>query len=769
MSTAKATDWLTAAELLGKPGMPTDKRGVRRLAVTAGWQYREVPGNGGTRREYHVSSLPATTRAALSWNTTAILAGNAGQALQAAAQVGAVEGAKVELKTNMANQIAETAKVDGLRKLAAMPANDQRRMDAKLQVLRALEEFQQANGLAMTVAEHQFSAAYRHGHVAVESWVRGLVGTVSPSSIQRWRLAVRKDGITALAGAYGNRKGASKIDSYPQVREFVQAMLVRFPESRATQIMHGLRTRMAGDIASGSIELPSMRSLERWMDNWREKNAQTLMALSNPDAWKNKYMVAYGSQSENITLINERWEMDSTPGDVMLADGRHNVLGVIDVYTRRFKLLVSKTSKATAVTALLREALLAWGVPLLIKTDNGQDYKSKHVAYVAENLGIKQDFCPPFQPWHKPHIERGFGTFARSLMELLPGFIGHNVAERSAIEARQSFADRLMTRNAVVDINMTAAEFQLFCDQWTDGLYMHEPHSGLQHRTPYAVTNANREQVRVIKDERILDLLLAEAAGSNGGYLTVQKKGLRSDNAWFIAPELEAYVGERVMARQLPDLGQLVVYGGDNQFICVAECPERTGMDRKEVAAKGREMQKKRVQEERAALKAAAKRQNVDGIVQEILVDRAQAAGKLTMLPRPTTEHTSAGLQGAASAMAEIDRAPGTSAELLRLEGVSERWKRLQAETAINDVPAGNDNELARHRQEAQPVFNTPHERAQWIEKRSRVRALTEEERDYMARFKKDSPASYRRIVELVDEMSTSQKETPDASASGAV
>lgn len=760
-------DWLTAAELLGLPNMPSDKRGVHRKALASHWTYREVSGNGGTRREYHVSSLPATTRAALSWNTTAVLAGNAGQALQAAAQVGAVEGVKVELKTNLANQIAETAKADGLRKLAAMPANDQRRMDAKLQVLRALEEFQQASGLAMTVAEHQFSAAYRHGHIAVEQWVRDLVGTVSPSSIQRWRLAVRKDGITALAGAYGNRKGVSKIDSYPQVREFVQAMLVSFPESRATQIMHGLRTRMAGDVSGGSVELPSMRSLERWMDSWREKNAQTLMALSNPDAWKNKYMVAYGSQSENITMINERWEMDSTPADVMLADGRHSVLGVIDVYTRRFKLLVSKTSKAVAVTALLREALLAWGVPLLIKTDNGQDYKSKHVAYVAENLGIKQDFCPPFQPWHKPHIERGFGTFARSLMELLPGFIGHNVAERSAIESRKSFADRLMTRGEVVDINMTAAAFQLFCDQWTDGMYMHEPHEGLHRRTPYAVTNANREQVRVIKDERILDLLLAEAAGSNGGYLTVQKKGLKSDNAWFIAPELEAYVGHRVMARQLPDLGQLVVYGGDNQFICVAECPERTGMDRKEVAAKGREMQKKRVQEERAALKAAAKRQNVDNIVQEILVDRAQAAGKLAMLPRTTSEHSSAGLQGAASAMAEIDRAPGTSAELLRLEGVSERWKRLQAETAINEVPAGNDNELARHRQEAQPVFNTPHERAQWIEKRSRVRALTEEERDYMARFKKDSPASYRRIVELVNEIPDSRTQLKKTPASG--
>jgi hypothetical protein len=760
-----AREWFSAAELSGLPGMPGDKRSIRRRADNECWQYREVEGNGGVRREFHASSLPATTRAALVWHKTKVIAGDAQQAQSAAAQVGQVEGAKVELKHELAIRAAEAVKTEGLRSVVAMQGNEQRRMDAKLELLRAFEEFQRASNLATTVAEHQFATLYRLGQVPVAAWVRDLVGTVSPASIQRWRLTVRKQGITALAGAYGNRKGASKIDTQPPVREFVQAMLVRFPDARATQIMKALETRMAGDIVQGDIELPSLRSLERWMEGWRAKNAQTLMALANPDQWKNKYMVAFGSQSEGITGPNQRWEMDSTPADVMLLDGRHNVLGVIDVGMRRPRLLVSKTSKATAVTALLRDALLAWGVPLLIKTDNGSDYKSKHVGYVVANLDIQQEFCPPFQPWHKPHIERFFGTFARSLMELLPGFIGHNVAERSAIEARKSFADRLLTRGEVVEIKMTAAEFQKFCDDWVDGLYMHEPHEGLGGRSPFDAVSASRDQVRVIKDERVLDVLLAEAAGSNGGFLTVQKKGLRSDNGWFIAPELEAYVGQRVVARQLPDLGHLVVYGGDGQFICIAECPERTGMDRREVAAKGRELQKKRVQAERAALKAAAKRQNVDDIVQEILVDRAQAAGKLAMLPKPTTDHTSVGLQGAADALASMDRTPGSSAELLRLEGVSERWQRMQAESAINDAPKGNDNELARHRAEAQPVFNTPHERAQWIEKRGRVRALTDEERDYIARFKKDNLASYRRIVELVDEMfAHQQKETPDAS-----
>ncbi len=36
---------------------------------------------------------------------------------------------------------------------------------------------------------------------------------------------------------------------------------------------------------------------------------------------------------------------DSTPADVMLKDGRHSIIGVIDLYSRRVKLHVSKTSQ----------------------------------------------------------------------------------------------------------------------------------------------------------------------------------------------------------------------------------------------------------------------------------------------------------------------------------------------------------------------------------------------------------------------------------------
>ena len=44
------------------------------------------------------------------------------------------------------------------------------------------------------------------------------------------------------------------------------------------------------------------------------------------------------------------------------------------------------------------------------------------------------------------------------ITELMPNYIGHNVPERKAIEARRSFAERVMNRESEpVEVNMTAA------------------------------------------------------------------------------------------------------------------------------------------------------------------------------------------------------------------------------------------------------------------------------------------------------------------------
>jgi putative transposase len=637
-------EWFSPSEIRGLPGMPGTDRGVRKHGQLRGWKKSEPNKNGSYK--FHISSLPEEVR-------TVLHASECTELLNASepAKAGAIESRKLQLKDAISDQAAHHRSLEGLKRSNSLPEKKQRRMDARREVLRAADAYRKSRGLTVRRADPEFADAYNTHHAEVEDWIRKLVPKISASSIRGWRGKIKNGNIDHLAGLYRGSEGRGKIDTQPAVRDLIIGLLVAKPHARATHVMQVLEARLGNTDAV----LPSVNSLRRWITQWKKDNAQTFLAIANPDAWKNRYMVAFGSQSEGVLRLNQRWEFDSTPADVMLADGRHTVLGVIDVYSRRAKLLVNKTSKATAVATLVRHALLDWGVPEEAKTDNGSDYKGHHITRVFDSLAIQQTLCPPFQPWHKPHIERFFRSFAHDLVELLDGFIGHNVAERKSIEARRSFADRLLQRNAVVEINLSAADFQKFCDRWCEDIYLHRSHDGLKGQTPFEVIAAWREPVRRVEDERALDILLAEAP-DNHGLRTVQKKGLQIDNAWFIAPELEAYVGESVLVRFdaiEQDLGRVYVFGGlDRQFLCIAECPERTGMDRREVAARGREIQKQRVQEERRVLKAAARAIKTDDIVDEILRDRALKSGKLRLFPAPAEVHDSVGLQAAREAIA---------------------------------------------------------------------------------------------------------------------
>jgi len=738
--------WFAARRLAGLPGIPKSPSGAIRWLCVNKISSREAPGRGGPngrRIEYLASDLPTDAQAAL-----------------AARNAGAAEGAKIELRASLESRAAETARIESLKSSAALPDRAQRRIDAKLLLLHARESFAQSASLPVKSSEHHFAAEYNGGGVAVSDEVRALVPRLSAPTLARWRRELRDNGISALGGAYGNRRGDGKLDRHPTVSEFVIGMLVRTPHARTTQVMRAI---LAAFPDLPEMALPSKRSLARWLKAWRAENAETLTALANPDKWKSKYMVAFGSASEGIVRLNQRWELDATPGDVMLADGRHQVLGVIDIYSRRAKLLVSRTNKAEAVAQLVRGALLEFGVPEQAKTDNGSDYKSKHVLRVFASLDVEQIFCPPFQPWHKPHIERFFGTFTRDLVELLGNFIGHNVAERQAIRDRQSFADRLMKRGEVVEISMTAAEFQRFCDRWIEAVYMLNPHKGLDGRTPFEAVSAWHHPVRRIEDERALDILLAPAAGGDG-WRIVQKKGLLIDNAWFIAPELEAFVGQRVMCLALPDLGRIVVQGGpDMRHVCIAECPERTGMDRAEVAAKGRSLQRERVQEDRRRLRAIQRATTTDDIVERMLVEREAARGKLVMLPAPQTAHTSAGLTAAADAAAALARPARSTAELMSDEDFRRARERIEAA----EIPAGTPNELAARREAVQPIFENKYQRVMWLARQMKVRELSTEEREYLADYKREQPASYRSLMELVDEqMASANKSEPGATGS---
>ena len=654
--------WFSIAELLtlkNEVKLPSTPQGLLIKAKRENWLSRPRFGRGGGL-EYHISSLPKETQQALAAREVNQMV----KELEAepSAIAGKEEAAKLKIREEISDSIRMRNRLNGLVKAEGLKDMAKERMNAKVEILAMWEQYLACSQECKTNAMFAFVSEYNSGKIQPNAEVRAILATISQPSLLKWIKKAKNEGIASLAGNYGNRKGSSIIDSTKELKNFILALVMEKPHVSGMHIYEALQARF-----EGVYRIPDRRTVERWFNSWKSENEELFVAINQPDKWKNIYMLAVGSTTENILRYNQQWQMDSTPTDIMLSDGRHTILGVIEVWSRRVKFLVCKSGKATAVAALIRRALIDWGVPEEIKMDNGSDYKSKHVAQVLNALEVAQKFCTPFSPWEKPQIERVFETFSHGLLELCPQFIGHNVAERKSIEERKSFAQRLMNKDNRGNRRTTEAEpingefissleLQEICDKWTNGLYWMSCHSELK-MSPCQKVNSWTGSVRRISDDNIrgLDILLSPVAG-NDGRRVVSKKGISVNNWDYWADELIAFINKTVICREdKTDYGRITVFTVEKEFICVAVCPEIIGISRAKLGVHVRTVQKKRIIEKKKELKAITSSVSVNGIEHEIL-DRYTKMADEAQKPHETVEeYSTRKLESAAEAVIAIE------------------------------------------------------------------------------------------------------------------
>ena len=625
--------WWSASELAAAalPGLPGTRAKIHDRAELDSWTKRQTVRNGGTTHEYHVASLPEAARVALA------LAAQAGpgeaELLAEAAETGGGQRGKAEAQAWAVQRCARLCREAGLSARAGRPA---------------------------------FVAAYAERRLSAPDWVRAALPRISAKSLERWSAKAKAAGAAGLADRRGrHRKGAGRIDQDPEMVRLIEGLLSANPHASSKHVMRALRARYNG-------ATPPYRTVQRWLQTWRESEIQLHAHVSDPDGHRSRLGAAMGAASAGISRVNQLWELDSTPTDVVLADGRrHAVLGVIDVYSRRKMVLLSRTSTAAAVLALLRRAIQEWGVPERVKTDNGADYVSKAVGAALAALQVDHDICLPCRPDLKPYIERGLGTMSHGIVELLPGYVGHDVAEREAIRNRQSFAQRLMAgrgksreENPPVEAqHLSPAEFQDTLDTWCADIYAHDPHKGLGGKTPTQQAASCRAPRRLIENAEALSILLSELP-SNDGWRVVQKKGISVEGRWYIAAELGDRIGRRVRLRMDDaDAGRVWVFDQDETFLCIAEAPELTGVDRAALAAAAKAVQRQHLREGRARLRAAERESGARTIAQEILAHAKQSNGHVVPLEGRGTGYRTQALTAAAEAAA-AGKGPGALPDL---------------------------------------------------------------------------------------------------------
>ncbi|MDH3976446.1 MAG: DDE-type integrase/transposase/recombinase [Deltaproteobacteria bacterium] len=612
-------------------GFPSTKAGVLKRAESEAWPFVDA----GKGKTFAFSDLPEPLQKVM--------------VLHAEKLVKPQHASEAEAAGADAGQLV---KESSLAKFNTLPQERQEEARARLMIVKARNAFLTASGLGLKKGTLEFCRCYNEGTLKLPANIRKIIGEkTSLSSINRWAKSYKKDGLHALASKYvAPNKGKTTLSKAHD--DFIVGVLYTFPHISIEGVYESLYGRFGKAI-------PHIAAVRRFVNKWKQDHEDVFLYMTNPDAWKNKSQVAFGSMSEHVKALNQLWEFDSTPADLMLIDGRYTLIGVIDVYSRRLKLLVSKTSKSEAVAALTRHALLDWGVPETVKTDNGADYVSNHLTSVFDALEIEQKLCPPFTPEAKPHIERAFKTFAHSFVELMPGYIGHSVADRKAIEARKSFAARLGKKGGTVELPKTSAELQQHCDMWTEEMY-HTKNHGSLGMSPEEAARRWTEPVRTINDERALDLLLAPVP-SQKGIRVIGKKGISVDNYWYQAAEFGAYMNQPVSVfYDVADMGNIYVYretDNGREFLAVAVNVEWQGIDRAEFATRARKKQLSIMQEASREFKQIAKKTALQDIHREILDRHKEDNNKVVSLPKAGENYSTPALdQAALAAEAIINR-----------------------------------------------------------------------------------------------------------------
>lgn len=667
-------EWLTAVELAaeGLPDFPSSERGVRDRAERDGWNdhpsfVRSRGGrDGGGGLEYHYSLLPALAQIAYTQRHMVVARGEAPAP-------------------------------------ESLSARAQEERDARLAIVHAFQRFGRTLNLGHASQIQIFVDGYNASSIEVDAWVRERIDTISKRTLIRWISAKRDSKTVRLAvdrGAARKGKGVIETAEGGRLRTFILGLIAAQPflsgDAVRTQCRaeFGDRIKVVSKGVETLIDMPPVRTFQHWIARLKADHRVELTKLTNPDLFKSTMKLSGTGALRHVTEPNQLWQIDASPVDALCTDGRYTIYVCLDIATRRLTLSLSRTPRASAVALLVRKAILAWGLPERIKTDNGTDFVAHDTRRLFAALDIEAELSDAYSPEQKGHVERAIRTFQHAVTPLLPGFVGHSVADRKAIESRKSFAKRLgETEAETFGVSLTGPELQRFADEWANTAYAHRPHDGLNKRTPFQVALASTNPPRMV-DERALDLLLMPVAGKDGKRV-VGKWGVEIDRHNYLAGEV--LPGAEVFVRMDPDdMGRAYLFAEDRgAFLGVAQCAELAGIHPQTFVAAQRELQGEVIAERTKAMREEARRiAKGPALIERALEVARRDAPNVVPLPRRSETHSTPQIAAALDAM--TPRRPQKSKQL---EG---RAAELHRQLAADLEPA-TPPKVTRLRKEETP------------------------------------------------------------------
>lgn len=225
-------DWFTAEELAGQPHVPTTSRRVRELAKRKEWQLRNRKGRGGGN-EYHLSSLPPETQAALLKK-------------QAAPQV---------KRSPKSSQTVDTESL--WMRYDRVPESMREQAHKRVEALTVYQSLID-NGVTKSQAANTVADQYDANRATVYRWLEKVKALPRPD----WPAAL-------VSGHTGRLKEAEFTET---AWDFFRADYLRLEAPTVAACYHRLQ-RAANE---HGWQIPAIRTVERWATN---KIAATIRVL----------------------------------------------------------------------------------------------------------------------------------------------------------------------------------------------------------------------------------------------------------------------------------------------------------------------------------------------------------------------------------------------------------------------------------------------------------------------------------------------------------
>lgn len=393
---------------------------------------------------------------------------------------------------------------------------------------------------------------YFDGEATVSEIAR-LTG-VSSRTIWRQINSYREKGVKGLKRQGREDKGKSR-KLTNRNREIIEGLYLRNPKPTVVWVHEQLTSICERD----KIPQPSYWLV--WNICQQIDARLKMLAHEGEEAYEQAYEIVI---RRNANHPNEMWQSDHTETKVWSVDEKGRVAkvwitAILDDYSRAVPgyFLGVGAPNSMRIASALRQAIWEksdkdWqicGIPEILYTDRGTDFKSNHIRQAAADLGIRLVKTKRNKPRGKGKIERFFRT------------------------VKQRFFSKIKSsRNKPCSLKKLTAKFH----EWLLKDYNNKRHSVIKE-TPLSKWNNPKIIPRLPNSVEDLDLMLQKVAKPR----KMWRDGIRFNNFIYSSDLLTEMTGVEFSIRYDPrDIASIWVYAEEGKLFCRATCEELTGESR---------------------------------------------------------------------------------------------------------------------------------------------------------------------------------------------